>query len=313
MRCMTDLSMESLDNDPAIPLRGPPTLYLPVQALRTDRGKERKRSTGTEFIDVAVSKEQAPNVSGDPFVDAMVNNYNYNYNYNYNAYHAPMPSPFMGYTENHSPTFYSSGKPCLVLFFHVVPDTPPNDMISLAWDDDPLTALKLVCNLRGVRGTGKGDREGFYAAAGWIHKNHPKTLAHNVKASAEFGYFKDLQEILVRILYSADVRAIQMRKRDERRWGQGEKLPLSSIKIMFQQQWYDAAKKGFETYHDNPDYRFLHIQVSRVYAGAMKKDTENIKAGIRDISFAAKWCPSLDSNYDRSMLLCESIGRILFP
>ncbi|GFP81063.1 hypothetical protein PHJA_000249600 [Phtheirospermum japonicum] len=40
-------------------------------------------------------------------------------------------------------------------------------------------ALKLVCNLRGIRGTGKSDREGAYTAALWLHENHPKTLACN--------------------------------------------------------------------------------------------------------------------------------------
>ena len=31
------------------------------------------------------------------------------------------------------------------------------------------------------------------------------------------------------------------------------------------------------------------------------------------ISLAAKWCPSLNSFYDRLTLLCESIGRKMFP
>jgi hypothetical protein len=31
------------------------------------------------------------------------------------------------------------------------------------------------------------------------------------------------------------------------------------------------------------------------------------------ISLASKWCPSLDSSYDRSTLFCESVARRLFP
>ncbi|GFP98585.1 uncharacterized protein l728 [Phtheirospermum japonicum] len=89
----------------------------------------------------------------------------------------------MGYTENNSPTFLSTGNPCLDFFFHVVPDTPPETLIQrleLAWKQDPLKTLKLLCNLRGVRGTGKSDKEGGYTAALWLHKNHPKTLACNM-------------------------------------------------------------------------------------------------------------------------------------
>ncbi|KAK1552192.1 hypothetical protein Q3G72_012130 [Acer saccharum] len=106
----------------------------------------------------------------------------------------------------------ASSNPCLDFFFQVVPDTPSKSLkyrLRSAWAHDPLTTLKLVCNLRGVRGTGKSDKEGFYKAALWLHKNHPKTLASNVDSFAEFGYFKDLLEILYRILEGSEVRDIQ--------------------------------------------------------------------------------------------------------
>ncbi|KAM0899882.1 hypothetical protein ACQ4PT_021009 [Festuca glaucescens] len=81
----------------------------------------------------------------------------------------------------------------------VVPNTPTEhvrELLATTWAHDPLTTLKLVCNLRGVRGTGKSDKEGFYAAALWMHAEHPKTLACNVAALAEFGYLKDFPELL---------------------------------------------------------------------------------------------------------------------
>lgn len=111
--------------------------------------------------------------------------------------------PAMGLTENSAPTYLSSGNPCLDFFFHVVPDTPSYKLtqrLELSWAHDPLTTLKLLCNLRGVRGTGKSDRENFYKAAIWLYKKHPKTLALNASAFVDFGYLKDLQEILYRIL-----------------------------------------------------------------------------------------------------------------
>ncbi|GJM97824.1 hypothetical protein PR202_ga14780 [Eleusine coracana subsp. coracana] len=128
-------------------------------------------------------------------VDANFNNPN-----NYN------PPPGRRLTANGSPTFVSTGDPCLDFFFHVVPGTPARTVASLlaaAWAAEPLTALRLACNLRGVRGTGKADREGFYAAALWMHACHPATLALNARSIAEFGYLKDLPEILRRIIHDS--------------------------------------------------------------------------------------------------------------
>ncbi|KAF8701423.1 hypothetical protein HU200_033586 [Digitaria exilis] len=121
----------------------------------------------------------------------------------------------MARTENNSATYASSGNPCLDLFFQVVPDTPPErvrQLVTLAWAHDPLTALKLVANLRGVRGTGKSDKEGFYAAALWMHERHPKTLACNLPELAEFGYLKDFPELLYRLIHGADVRKLAKAK-----------------------------------------------------------------------------------------------------
>lgn len=206
----------------------------------------------------------------------------------------------MGFTENNSPTFLSSGNPCLDFYFHVVPDTPSREVtrrLELAWDHDPLTALKLVCNLVGVRGTGKGDREGFYSAAMWLHEKHPKTLAYNAQSIVEFGYYKNLLEILDRLLEDPDDYGTEKRTktREERR--------------------IEAGKKGVDMYNGDPVYQFLHNKTSLVFAQALKSDLETLHGtGKRKIfSLAAKWCPSLYSHYDRSTLLCETIARILFP
>ncbi|XP_066372254.1 uncharacterized protein [Miscanthus floridulus] len=120
-------------------------------------------------------------------------------------------------TEKNSATYASSGNPCLDLFFQVVPDTPPDRvraLLAAAWDHDALTALKLVANLRGVRGTGKSDKDGFYAAALWMHERHPRTLACNIPALAEFGYFKDFPELLYRLIHGPDVRKVAKAKAD---------------------------------------------------------------------------------------------------
>ncbi|GFY91548.1 hypothetical protein Acr_07g0017440 [Actinidia rufa] len=61
----------------------------------------------------------------------------------------PVSDPFMD-------LMLSSGNPCPDFFFHVVvPDTPPDQAtqrLQLAWDENPLPALKLPCHLRAQLG-----------------------------------------------------------------------------------------------------------------------------------------------------------------
>ncbi|XBI82952.1 hypothetical protein VPH35_091536 [Triticum aestivum] len=120
-------------------------------------------------------------------------------------------TPWRALTENYSLAYANSGNPCLDFFFQVVPDTPAErvrGLLAAAWAHDALTALKLACNLRGVRGTGKSDKEGFYAAALWMHEHNPRTLACNIAALAEFGYLKDFPELLFRLIHGPDVRKV---------------------------------------------------------------------------------------------------------
>ncbi|XP_074291017.1 uncharacterized protein LOC141617761 [Silene latifolia] len=141
------------------------------------------------------------------------------YGYDYDSYLSYSPyTATRGLTETNSKTYLNSGNPCVDFFFHVVPDTPPselNRLLELSWNKDPLITLKLVCNLRGVRGTGKSDKEGFYTAALWLYEHHPRTLSLNMKSISGFGYFKDMPEILFRVLEGSEVRKISKRQRDE--------------------------------------------------------------------------------------------------
>ncbi|KAL3329067.1 hypothetical protein AABB24_036259 [Solanum stoloniferum] len=258
--------------------------------------------------------------------------------------------PFRGLTENNSATFISSGNPCLDFFFHVVPDTPPDDLIrrlELAWAYNPLTALKLICNLRGVRGTGKSDKEGFYAAAFWLHYIHPKTLACNVHAFADFGYFKDLLEILYRILEGPFVRKMEKEEREKARGGGGggrgrfkrvsrpsednkekkmkvkrnleelkEEIKAEQVKarVLRKEKEVAKAEKAFEKYYSDEHYRRLHDKISDFFAELLRKDLEKLNSGkSNEISLAAKWCPTVDSSYDKATLMCESIAKKVFP
>ncbi|KAL1568149.1 hypothetical protein AAHA92_03550 [Salvia divinorum] len=238
---------------------------------------------------------------------------------------ATFTSPARGLTENNSPTLLSSGNPCLDFFFHIVPDTPANSVtnrLKLAWDHDPLKALKLVCNLREVKGTGKSDREGFYTAALWLHQHYPQTLAGNAAAFADFGYFKDLLEILFRILEGTKAR--KSAKRIGELWKsqmlteKGKRrrsARLSKAMVAFhggnnstpETRRIERARRVVERFNHDADFRFLHDRISDIFAQRLRTDMEMLKLGeLKKISLAAKWCPSLDSSFDKITLLCET-------
>ncbi|OEL21174.1 hypothetical protein BAE44_0017807 [Dichanthelium oligosanthes] len=242
--------------------------------------------------------------------------------------------------------------PC-VQFFLADGSTPPQRLRALlvaAWNYDPDTALKLVCNLRGVRGTGRGDREGFYTAALWMHQAHPHTLALNLPALVEFGYIKDFPELLYRLVKGPDVREVEKAKakawakaRKEEEAGAG--LPLAGRKRARSddcdghddpapaapsddhntkaasapapsktEEMARLAARALRMYGDDSAYRFLFDSVADFFADRLKSDLEKKANGEEhEIGLAAKWCPSVDSSFNRATLLCEAIARRLFP
>ncbi|CAN1128469.1 Uncharacterized protein L728 [Linum perenne] len=295
----------------------------------------------------------------------------------------------MGLTEQGSATHLSTGNPCLDFFFHIVPDTPADQLIErlqLAWAHDSTTALKLICNLRGVRGTGKSDKEGFYAAALWLYNHHPKTLALNAKALAEFGYFKDFVEILYRILEGLGVRRkakeerqlarrrkrtsrfqrnydsesddvgveevqesddeqpaheepsnfgveepdelddkpehnVRSRRRKAKKAKKAKKsdgtssvVDKETARALRKEREVAKATKALNKYNSDPNYKLLFDSIVDLFADLLKSDSEALKSkDYSKITLAAKWCPSVDSSYDKSLLICEAIGRRMFP
>ncbi|EYU22109.1 hypothetical protein MIMGU_mgv1a003517mg [Erythranthe guttata] len=224
------------------------------------------------------------NTETDPFVDLMVANFNTTKLY----------SPPMGLTENFSPTFLST-----------------------------------------VRGTGKSDKEGYYTAVLWLHKHHPKTLACNVASIAEFGYFKDLPEILFRLLEGADARKLAKESWESRKGvkrgrrslrgrfsSRGRftaaaavgKSDVTDSKLSREEKKIERAKRVVDRFNRDPDFKFLHDRVSNFFARCLRSDMILLNSGdLYKISLAAKWCPSLDSSFDKYTLLCETIAKKVFP
>ncbi|XVF02735.1 hypothetical protein REPUB_Repub04eG0199600 [Reevesia pubescens] len=291
--------MEIADSYPSFGLLGPPEIYQSPSPVNQE-----------SVNNVDRIQSQSPARTADPFMDSMVSNFNA-------VRTSAPPNPLMGLTENNSPTYLSNGNPCLDFFFHVVPDTPSHEVtgrLKSAWDQNPLTALKLVCNLRGVRGAGKSDRDGFYASALWLFENHPKTLASNADSVAKFGYFKDLPEMLHRLQYGIDCRKLSQKERKRFLIAGSKRKPTDEPKTSRQENLLAAARKSVERFNNDPAYRFLHNRISDVFTKHLLSDLENLNCGrMNKLSLAAKWCPSLYSTYDFSTLLCESIARRMFP
>ncbi|KFK25555.1 hypothetical protein AALP_AA8G130100 [Arabis alpina] len=306
---------------------------------------------GPPEIRKSTSNIPAPTIDSDPSMELMVSSFKQSIK----VTDLSSPPP-MGQTENGADTYLSAGNPCLDFFFHVVPSTPKESLeerLEASWNHDALTTLKLICNLRGVRGTGKSDKEGFYTAALWLHDNHPKTLAFNIEPLSNFGYFKDFPELLYRILQGYEIRETQkaewfLRKRGTRRpyrdpsrfstrgRGRGRargsqimREPREFRVVMAERRNQKAKEKAslerkkkkislgseaFTRYSLDPDYRFLHERVSDLFADQLRRDVEFLNSGeTNKISLAAKWCPSIDSSFDKATLICESIAKKLFP
>ncbi|KAM0833359.1 hypothetical protein ACQ4PT_064317 [Festuca glaucescens] len=86
--------------------------------------------------------------------------------------------------------------------FDWVEELAPNTWVKAFFNDFPKCDLLLNnhCEVFN-RQLSKSDRNGFYAATLWINANHPPTLVGNLRTFAKFGCFKDLLEIVCRVLH----------------------------------------------------------------------------------------------------------------
>ncbi|PWA43913.1 hypothetical protein CTI12_AA531340 [Artemisia annua] len=249
-------------------------------------------------------------------------------------------------TENNSATYRTTQNPNLDFFFHVTPDTSPQTLITKlesSWAHDPLTTLKLICNLRGIRGTrhtwhwlveGEDVRE--VAKRLWMEKklSKGKGMARKMyflnkkreeknkkrEANKELMMFKkmvkigrgrknnrrDMREDESRMNKTREERVEENRKQMEKNKYEAKKLR--------KQKDFAMKEKLNDRYGSDQNFRMLHDQVSTFFAECLRSDIDMLKSGeSRKISLAAKWCPSVDSSYDKALLICELIARILYP
>lgn len=215
---------------------------------------------------------------------------------------------------------------------YYMPPPKPKDLTDYeeeTWKLDSLATLKIIFCLRMVE---RPNKEAFYKSLLWVHKNHPKTLALNVIVFGALGWFEELLEILNRVLEDSLHRLANPEKEDElisnyrRRWGydyeysdeeenddDDEKKKNAATEIAPTDD-ISKAKIAIERYQNDSDYRFLHDRISDLFAEMLKSDLKLLASGaIKSISFASKFCPSIDSPFDNATLICETIAKKMFP
>nr|TKW22058.1 LOW QUALITY PROTEIN: hypothetical protein SEVIR_4G204200v2 [Setaria viridis] len=201
-------------------------------------------------------------------------------------------------------------------------------------------------------GTAEEGVHGEQLAALWMHGCHPATLALNAGPVAEFGYLKDLPEILHRIIiggvstrtpgkkarlaalppWEASRRFVHNRRaRAPRRKGNAprcaetreariaaanerDRKTSADAAVERRRKRAEAAARAVDRYARDTNYRLLHDCTADLFAKLLAEDMQKLADGkVNELSLAAKWCPSLGSCYDRSTLMCEAIARRLFP
>ncbi|CAL1711833.1 unnamed protein product [Somion occarium] len=114
-------------------------------------------------------------------------------------------------TTNNAPTFDSTLSATLDAFNMLRPQSLGSHIyryLGKAWEEDPELTLRIIWNSRSIH-DGKGEKEIFYQAWGWLYKNHPRTALENLpqlvkplcslhkgKDAAPHGYWKDLLNLL---------------------------------------------------------------------------------------------------------------------
>ncbi|CAK9879455.1 unnamed protein product [Sphagnum jensenii] len=224
--------------------------------------------------------------------------------------------PTLGLTENLSTTFLESGNACLDFFFQVVPRTNSQrvaELLELAWKEDASTALKLVFQLRAVRGTGKSDKESFYTAALWLYHHHPSTLLANLGCIPAFGYYKDLLELVLRIVEGPQETQLRLLQKEEHNEVVKDEAMKEQARKKRRIVTAELAERAVEKYSRDSRFKLLHSAVAQIFADQLAKDVLALAEKRQfDLSLAAKWAPSLDQSYDKRTLMCESIARRLF-
>ncbi|PRQ22785.1 hypothetical protein RchiOBHm_Chr6g0254051 [Rosa chinensis] len=148
----------------------------------------------------------------------------------------------------------------------------------------------------------------------WVHKNHPLTLALNLRVFGDLGLFKDLLGILHKVLEES-ICGHYLWTPYGYWWTPNGRNKVEEVVAAWRRAAdISKAKIAVERYQNDQRYQNLHNQVADLFSEFLKSDVKFLESGeIENISFAAKFCPSIDSKYDKATLICEVIAKRIFP
>ncbi|KAI0343536.1 hypothetical protein BDW22DRAFT_1181293 [Trametopsis cervina] len=209
-------------------------------------------------------------------------------------------------TDKNSPAYSSTGSDTLDAFQVLRPGynstADLNEKLRRAWREDPEITLRMIWQCRSIL-DGKGERETFYRAFGWLYKNHPRTAIQNLSAlvtplsnarkgkKAAHGYWKDLSNIVAlaavgeltsgppifTFLHNYQ-RPIVNRRRPTRmrRKPVSAKTPAPAVPQAQSRQEREAKNAHFHeqlvSRLSEPKFRALFIMVARLFADRLAED-----------------------------------------
>ncbi|KAG2142792.1 uncharacterized protein EDB93DRAFT_1105456 [Suillus bovinus] len=204
-------------------------------------------------------------------------------------------------TENDSPAFSSTLSATLDAFNGIHPEVSRSaidDYLLKAWAEDPALTLRIIWSLRSIH-DGKGEKELFYMAFGWLFENHPRTALSDLHLLVEpvctrvcpvkgkdtkkrvnmpHGYWKDLLNILalatVDELYPAPEHFSFLHNHTPR--NSRPKFKSNAEQEAWSREKHVQANGANHARIveklKQPKYRALYVAVSRLFADRLVKD-----------------------------------------
>ena len=89
-----------------------------------------------------------------------------------------------------------------------------------------------------------------------------------------------------------------------------EYVDKEKAKDLRKERLISVGSNALDWYNNNSDYQFPFYCICDEFAEHLKSDLAFLGCGEdRKISLAGKWCPTIDSSYNNSLLICEGIAR----
>ncbi|KAF9449270.1 hypothetical protein P691DRAFT_667831 [Macrolepiota fuliginosa MF-IS2] len=212
-----------------------------------------------------------------------------------------------------------------------------------AWAEDSERTLRLIWSIRSIH-DGRGEKELFYSAFGWLYDNHPRTAISNLRMLvtpvcvvsggdvAPHGYWKDLLNILA--LATCDELTDFSLRKSNFLHTYTSTPPKDSLPFD-RQRATTLRKERRHVFHEqlaakleaSNKFRALYIAVARLFAEQLRGDIrilselqdldekdnkEHYRALVRSISLAGKWAPTPGGSHDRVTNIATAICQLLF-